>query len=1047
MKKIVSLILAAALAFGIMTAVPVTGAGEMSSYTYPGVGFWNRHDVWHVGERAYGINNAITPDYLASSELFTEITVNLSNVNIRALPGQEAFILLGFEFSNGQRAALAFQVSTQNTFTNFGFGVFEHNQGGIWRGGDFGLIGGNRLTGFSGLRAAVADPIDGVNDFTVNVRLDNAAKMAYATLTANGAGPWAAEREIHPNLHNVPGSVAAQPGTLEYTWDMFYITSMTVAVNNDVFVEFDWAIKAKAADGTVTNYPGEEPFDPNVDTTPRIEMRSQPRDLVVRAGAITSMDRIFVEARSQFAGTLRTQWYVAETRTGEGTPIAGASSTSFAIPADAASGIYYYYAVLSVPNEAVADTVTDRAMVVVSPAVASGQAMRRTILRAGSATVLVNGAEAAGEFNAPISQNGVLLVPINTVDLDMDITVGGDTVTAKNGNLEAVMNIGSTYMTLSSGGARDTLPLPAAPIRQGGVVYIPLQAVAGILGAGSIGWEPIEGVMVVVTGAHVSTAIVLQGGANNMNNQPEAWYGSAESIRIAENQLLWQRNSGGWPSDTNFATVLTDAERAQISAQKGAADASLDNGAMHQEMRYLARMYEATRIERYRDAYTAAIEAILRAQQPNGGIPQSIEPPPPGATHYRYGATFNDNAMTNVMNLWSEILRGTNANVRFYGVDDALRERIRASWDNGIEYMLNSQVWSPMHGGMVTSWAAQYVPFTTEPGWGRVFEPPSISGDEAIRVVRFLMGLDPVRDGLDAETWARVQDAVHNSIRFFALSEMTGYRAFTVDGDRRIERTANPATGNLWGRFIHIETFLPVFVDRQGQHDTVGRHLRAYDADNRELTRDIGQLANYADRYDIVNSYMNLSPDRRNEYGYLRTSADGLMRTDYPAWLARNNLTHVAIGVVEVRNHNIPKSMPQGGTIDLSGGFSFPLRATAPRGIIWSVTDAGTTGAALANNRITAPNAGVMVIRATVADGTAPGVDFTADFLVEVIEGTAMPTAEPTTEAAPQATPEPSAEPTADSPPGNNILLYIVLGLSGVSIITGGIILFRKRLG
>ncbi|MEE1120457.1 MAG: hypothetical protein UHT92_02070, partial [Prevotella sp.] len=32
-------------------------------------------------------------------------------------------------------------------------------------------------------------------------------------------------------------------------------------------------------------------------------------------------------------------------------------------------------------------------------------------------------------------------------------------------------------------------------------------------------------------------------------NQSDEWYGSEEAVRIAENVLLYQRNSGGWPKN------------------------------------------------------------------------------------------------------------------------------------------------------------------------------------------------------------------------------------------------------------------------------------------------------------------------------------------------------------------------------------------------------------------------------------------------------------------------------------------------------------------
>ena len=48
-------------------------------------------------------------------------------------------------------------------------------------------------------------------------------------------------------------------------------------------------------------------------------------------------------------------------------------------------------------------------------------------------------------------------------------------------------------------------------------------------------------------------------------DQPDEWYGSDEAIQIADNVLLYQRNSGGWPQ---FYPLKDDYSR-QITYNDG----------------------------------------------------------------------------------------------------------------------------------------------------------------------------------------------------------------------------------------------------------------------------------------------------------------------------------------------------------------------------------------------------------------------------------------------------------------------------------------------
>ena len=92
---------------------------------------------------------------------------------------------------------------------------------------------------------------------------------------------------------------------------------------------------------------------------------------------------------------------------------------------------------------------------------------------------------------------------------------------------------------------------------------------------------------------------------------------------------------------------------------------------------------------------------------------------------------------------------------------------------------------------------------------------------------------------------------------------------------------------------------------------------------------------------------------------------------------------HIPVTNIE----NIPSSI--GATPTGWGGYLYPYvvpdNATF-KTIVWSVVDAGTTGVTITNNTfISAQHLGTAIIKATIANGTAVGVDYTQIFTINVI--------------------------------------------------------------
>ena len=73
--------------------------------------------------------------------------------------------------------------------------------------------------------------------------------------------------------------------------------------------------------------------------------------------------------------------------------------------------------------------------------------------------------------------------------------------------------------------------------------------------------------------------------------QPSGWYGSKEAVQAAENVLRYQRHTGGWPKNIDMARPLSDAERAQLTADRRLDDSTIDNDATVTQLRFLARVH------------------------------------------------------------------------------------------------------------------------------------------------------------------------------------------------------------------------------------------------------------------------------------------------------------------------------------------------------------------------------------------------------------------------------------------------------------------------
>jgi PelA/Pel-15E family pectate lyase len=321
-------------------------------------------------------------------------------------------------------------------------------------------------------------------------------------------------------------------------------------------------------------------------------------------------------------------------------------------------------------------------------------------------------------------------------------------------------------------------------------------------------------------------------------DQEPGFYSSDQAIRIADNVMLYQRNTGGWPSNINMAFELTDEQKEQIIADKSKANSLLDNGATHTQIRYLTRVYNATKLDRFKQAALKGLDYLFDAQYDNGGWPQIY----PNPTGYHKYITFNDDAMVGALSILYEIAEGKPE----YGfVDPQRRQKAEESAPKGIECILKCQV---RVNGRLTAWCQQYDNETLEPRSARKFEPISLSTRETIGIVKFLMSIDKP----SPEIIKAIQAAADwlNQVKINSIRQI---RKITYGDQRRLDRVIieDENAQPIWARLYEIGTNRPVFGDRDGK---------------------------------VYYAMSEISLERREGYAWYGYWPKDLLAEDYPAW-------------------------------------------------------------------------------------------------------------------------------------------------------------------
>lgn len=437
-----------------------------------------------------------------------------------------------------------------------------------------------------------------------------------------------------------------------------------------------------------------------------------------------------------------------------------------------------------------------------------------------------------------MSEDKIVTAPLRDImdELNGTMVFDGQTVTYQLDNKTVTMSLGSKDATING----EKVEAPVAPEMDGDALYVPFRFVMQGLG-GKYSWNSKREMAEVILLRPKDAMFKPVSGKINrktiLKQEPE-WFASDEAMKVAKGIVANQNDDGGWfklGGSDDLASVV-DREKFATYRQKS----SIDNNATTYQIEALSRVYKHNKDDQIKQSMLKGITYLLDGQYDNGGWPQFF----PVTVGYHKHVTFNDNAISNVLDLLRDVANKTDD---FAFVPDDLVKRAQAAVEKGIALILKNQV---VVNGEKTGWCAQYESQSLECIRGRSYELASISGDESVKVVKFLMSIkNPSQD---------VIDAVNSAVAFLDNERIEGKKMVRVPdvslefGRNRI--VIDDPDSTVWPRFINLETLAPLFSNRQG---------------------------------DRLDKFEDVSYERREKYSWLVTSPGKLMEKDYPKWQAK----------------------------------------------------------------------------------------------------------------------------------------------------------------
>uniref|UniRef100_UPI0025DF6127 pectate lyase n=1 Tax=uncultured Ruminococcus sp. TaxID=165186 RepID=UPI0025DF6127 len=291
----------------------------------------------------------------------------------------------------------------------------------------------------------------------------------------------------------------------------------------------------------------------------------------------------------------------------------------------------------------------------------------------------------------------------------------------------------------------------------------------------------------------IQSSIVAFAGENDFkwssySKKDQSWWQGSEAAALADEMIAYQLSDGGWRKDMKNATTGSWNK------------STIDNNATWGQIRFLANVYNATGIQKYKTSCLKGLDLLINGQYSNGGWPQVFN----DAGTYHAHITYNDSAMVQVLNIMLEVSQKKGA---FAWVDSNYQSKANNAVDKGIKCILNTQI---KINGTLTAWGQQHDENTLAPAGARAYELPSVCTSESVGVVDFLRALPESKQSAD------VIRSINAAVRWFDAVKIEN-KKFDWNSDKtdKVLTTSNGST--IWARFYDLQNSKPMFSDRDGK--------------------------------------------------------------------------------------------------------------------------------------------------------------------------------------------------------------------------------------
>ncbi|NQZ32359.1 MAG: pectate lyase [Oceanospirillaceae bacterium] len=437
-----------------------------------------------------------------------------------------------------------------------------------------------------------------------------------------------------------------------------------------------------------------------------------------------------------------------------------------------------------------------------------------------------------------MTKDKLVTAPLDDIldELNGEMSFDGKKVTYRINDKVVIMTLGSTDALVN--GEKVTSPIAPSLIEE--ALYVPFRFVFEGLGA-KYAWNSKRS-LAEITILRPAGSIYKPSKGNisikTIHKQAANWYASDEAKSVAEAMLANQNKDGGWfkLGSSSDLSVAYNRDTFPTYRQKS----TIDNDATFLQIETLAKVNQHHSDERYQKSIIRGVEFLIKGQYSSGGWPQFF----PQTRGYHSHITFNDNAIANTLSILRAV---ANNEAEFQFISADLAKRAESAMQKGVRFVLDNQV---VVNGNKTGWCAQYNAETLACERGRSYELASISGDESVKVIKFLMSIN--------QPSAEVIDAINSAVAFLQSQQIIDKKILNVKDDTlqfgKNRLVVDKKGSVVWPRFIDIETLKPLFSNRQG---------------------------------DRLETYEQVSYERRVKYNWLVTSPKKLLANAYPVWQAK----------------------------------------------------------------------------------------------------------------------------------------------------------------